>query len=321
MKLNVIVPVSLHEPLYVIDKSLKSLSRLDCTSMDVRITYVIDSLDDDARVKYLQGQPIDVIVRSPKGRKAGAINDVLETVKADYIAFFDIDSRPDKNFLVECVISLEKEDAAIASSPRYVTNPDASIISKIISAEYLLISDLYRLLDKMDGFKQFNGLIGVLDGKIFDSIKFDETAICEDADLTQQIYLKGKIAVLANTRVGEQAPMTLKDIFNQRVRWICGAFEGLKYFPEFYRAKIPFSRKITWFSAMMLPFFVFMASPLVPSYSMRLWHSSDGIKDFTIKFLGLIVDAWIIELCALVALSKKLLHIQVKWKKTARYRV
>lgn len=321
MKLDVIVPVSLHEPLYVIDKSLKSLSRLERNSMDVRITYVIDALDEDPSVKYLQDQPIDVVIRKPRGRKAGAINDVLETLKADYIAFFDVDSRPDKNFLVECVTSLKKEGAVIASAPRYVTNPDASIISKILSAEYLLISDLYRLLDKMDGFKQFNGLIGVLDARIFDSIKFDETAICEDTDLTQQIYLEGNIAVLANTLVGEQAPMTLKDIFNQRVRWISGAFEGLKYFREFCRAKIPFSRKITWFSAMMLPFFVFMASPLVPSYSMRLWRSSDGIKDFTIKLLGLIIDAWIIGLCALVALSKKLLHIKVKWKKTARYRV
>lgn len=321
MKLNVIVLVSLHEPLYVIKESLESLSRLEHASMDVRITYVMDSLGNDSRVKYLQDQSIDVVIRKPRGRKAGAINDVLKIVKADYIAFFDVDSRPDKNFLVECVTALEKEDAVIASSPRYVTNPDASIISKIISAEYLLISDLYRLLDKMDGFKQFNGLVGVIDARIFDSRKFDETAICEDVDLTQQIYLEGKIAVLANTLVGEQAPMTLKDIFNQRVRWISGALEGLKYFREFCRAKIPFSRKITWFSAMMLPFFVFMISPLVPSYIIRLWQSFDGLKDFAIKLLGLIVDAWIIWLCALVALSKKLLHIQVKWKKTARYRV
>ena len=321
MKLRVIVPVSLHEPLYVIKKSLESLSRLEHASMEVRITYVIDSLGDEPSVKYLQDQPVDVVIRKPRGRKAGAINDVLDIVKADYIALFDVDSRPDKNFLVECVMALGKEGAVIASAPRYVTNPDASIISRIISAEYLLISDLYRLLDRMDGFKQFNGLIGILDARIFDSRRFDETAICEDVDLTQQIYLEGNIAVLANTRVGEQAPMTLKDLFNQKVRWISGACEGLKYFREFCRAKIPFSRKITWFSAMMLPFFTFMASPLVLSYSPRLWRSSDGIKDFTIKLLGLIADSWFIGLCALVALSKKLLHMQVKWKEMARYGV
>ncbi|MDD2666401.1 MAG: glycosyltransferase family 2 protein [Methanocellales archaeon] len=321
MQLNIIVPVSLHEPLYVIKKSLESLSRLDRDSIEVCITYVIDSLGDDHRVRYLQDQSVDVIARKPRGRKAGAINDVLDIITADYIAFFDVDSRPDKNFLVECVRALEKECAVIASAPRYVTNPDASIISRVVSAEYILIADLYRLLDRMDGFMQFNGLIGVLDARIFDRIRLDETAICEDADLMQQIYLEGNIAVLANTRVGEQAPMTLMNLFNQRVRWISGACEGLKYFSGFYRAKIPWSRKITWFSAMTISFFTFIASPLVPSYSMRLWRSSNGIGDFTLKLMGLVVDAWMIWLCALVALSKKLLRRQIEWKETVRYTV
>lgn len=318
MQLNIIVPVSLHEPLYVIKKSLESLSRLDRDSTEVCMTYVIDSLGDDPRAKYLQDQSVEVIVRKPRGRKAGAINDVLDIITADYIAFFDVDSRPDKNFLVECVSALEKECAVIASAPRYITNPDASIISRVISAEYILMADLYRLLDRMDGFKQFNGLIGVLDARLFDRRRLDETAICEDADLMQQIYLEGNIAVLANTRVGEQAPLTLMDLFNQRVRWISGACEGLKYFSGFCRAKIPWSRKISWFSAMTISFFMFMVSPLVPSYSMRLWRSSNGMGDFTLKLMGLIVDAWIIWLCALMALFKKLLHRQIKWKETAR---
>ncbi|MDD3421616.1 MAG: glycosyltransferase family 2 protein [Methanocellales archaeon] len=318
MQLHIIVPISLHEPLYVIKKSLESLSRLDRGSMEVSLTYVIDSLGDDPRAEYLQGQSVDVIVRKPRGKKAGAINDVLDSITADYIAFFDVDSRPDKNFLVECVSALEKGCAVIASAPRYVTNPDASIISGVISAEYILIADLYRLLERMDGFQMFNGLIGVLDARIFDRRRLDETAICEDTDLMQQIYLEGNIAVLANTHVGEQAPMTLMDLFNQRVRWISGACEGLKYFRGFYKAKIPWSRKIAWFSAMTIPFFTFMASPLVPSYSMRLWRSSNNIGDFTLKLMGLIVDAWIIWLCALVVLSKKLLRRKIEWKETAR---
>ncbi|MDI6859444.1 MAG: glycosyltransferase family 2 protein [Methanocellales archaeon] len=321
MKLVIIVPVSLHEPLSVIEKSLRSLSRLEHASMEVRITYVIDSLGDDPRVKYLQDQLVDVIIRKPRGRRAGAINDALDNIKADCIALFDVDSRPDENFLVECIKALQKEGAVIASGPRYVTNPDASMTSRIVSAEYLLIADMYRLLDRMDGFKQFNGLIGILDARIFDRRRLDETAICEDVDLTQQIYIEGEIAVLANTRVGEQAPTTLTDLFNQRVRWISGACEGLKYLHEFCRAKIPLSRKITWFSAMTIPFVTFMISPLVPSYGVRLWRSSDGIKDFAIKLLGLIADAWLIELCALVALSKKLLRAQVKWKDMARSEV
>jgi len=323
MKLDIIVPVSPHEPLSLVEKSIESLSKLERGDLDVRTTYVIDVPDKDSRVEFLQSKNVNVIARhSRRGRRAGAINDALDSIgETDYLAFFDADSRPEKNFLVECAKAVGG-GAVIASAPRYVTNPEASATARIVAAEYILMADLYRLLERCDGFKQFNGLIGVLDARIFADRRLNEDATCEDVDLTQQLYLEGKTAALVDTtRVGEQAPLSIRDYYHQRVRWLAGAYEGLRNFSKFKRAKIPMSRKITWLSVMMMPFFISLFSPLVILYGIRLWQLSDDAVDFAIKLFGLIIHAWILQICGLTALFRQLCNIDVKWKEMCRSNV
>lgn len=325
VKLNIIVPVSPQEPLSVIERSVESLSRLEHGDIaKVHTTYVIDvHRPDDPRVAYLQSKShLCTIVRTHgRGRRAGAINDALDKIgKTDYLAFFDVDSRPDSNFLVECVRKLEENGAVIASAPRYITNPDASLTARIVATEYAILTDIYQLLERYDGFKQFNGLVGVLDAQVFDNRGLDESTACEDVDITQQVYLGGGIAVLAErTCVGEQAPGTLKDYYNQRTRWINGAYEGLnRYLSAFVRAKIPMSRKITWLSATALPFVIFLFSPLTLLYGIKLWKSCNGIKDFTIRLSGLILHAWILQVCSLNVLLRRLFNMQIEWKEMGR---
>ena len=78
------------------------------------------------------------------------------------------------------------------------------------------------------GFIQFNGLIGVSKAAFLRSTVFNERCACEDVDITQQIYLSGSSALLVNSQVGEQAPTSIQDLYNQRVRWFRGAVEGLR---------------------------------------------------------------------------------------------
>ncbi len=287
------------------------------------MTYVIDVSGEDPRVGFLQTRNVNVIVRRSRlGRRAGAINDALDSMgETDYLAFFDVDSRPEKNFLIECIKALGG-NSVIASAPRYITNPRASATARVVAAEYTLMVDLYRLLERCDGFKQFNGLIGVLDARIFADRRLNESATCEDVDLMQQLYLEGRTAVLVDaTRVGEQAPISTRDYYHQRVRWITGAYEGLRNVSKFKRAKIPMSRKITWFSAMIIPFFIFLFSPLVLLYGIRLRQLSDDATDFTIKLFGLIIHAWILQICGLTVLLRQLFNMGVKWKEMRRSNV
>ncbi len=329
-ELAVIVPVASFEPLSVLKKSVECLLDLEKGGLDVRVTYVLDLMEGaDDRLKFLEEMPVAVLARRDnRGRRAGAVNDALTAYGAipDYMALFDVDSRPRRNFLIECVGALRSNhDAIIASSARFVTNADENIVTRTIAAEYFFFSDVYRIFKRMGGFNQFNGLIGVLNVKIMEEHRFNrlnESVSCEDLDFTQKAYLSGLVGVFVpETLVGEQAPSSIGDLFNQRVRWLTGAYQGLRtYLQSFLRSNIPVSRRLAWFLALTLPYVAFLATPLVPLYGLRLWQRY-GLRRAIVQTLGLIAHLWLITLSGIVALKKQALGAGVEWKESRRSEV
>lgn len=326
-KMIILIPVAPFEPLSIIKKSVDSLSKLENSDKDLNLLYIVDCPDGpDERTKYLESEHINsVIRRDTRGRRAGAINDGLATLRrsdgvldADYIALFDVDSRPDADFITKCVNAIENDPkAAIASGSRYITNQDSGWAAKIIAAEYSFFEDVYLLFEKFDGFKQFNGLIGVLDARSFDSTLLNEHVYCEDFEFTQRIYINGKKPVLADTRVGEQAPTALKELYNQRVRWLSGALEGLiENISVFPKASISVNLRIAWFTSITLPFAAFLLTPLIPAYGLRL--RSKGHTRVICKTMGLIFHVWFITLCGKVALMNSIRHKKTAWTDSSR---
>lgn len=323
----VIVPVASFEPLSVLKKSVECLLDLEKGDLDVRVTYVLDLMEEaDDRLKFLEEASVAVLARMDnRGRRAGAINAALDArdKMPDYIALFDVDSRPQRNFLIECVDALRSNrNAVIASSARFVTNADENIVTQTIAAEYLFFSDVYRIFKRMGGFNQFNGLIGVLNVKLMEEHRFDrlnESVSCEDLDFTQKAYLSGFVgAFVPETLVGEQAPFSIGDLFNQRVRWLTGAYQGLRtYLGSFLRSEIPLSRRLAWFLALTLPFVAFLATPLVPLYGPRLWQRY-GLRRGVVQIFGLIAHVWLVTLCGVVALEKQAIGAGVEWKESRR---
>lgn len=333
-RLDVIVPVAHYEPISVLKKSVDCILSLENGDMDVRVIYVLDITDEtDDRLKFLGGVPVAVIARkSNRGRRAGAINDALAMCKQapgnapDYVALFDVDSRPDRNFLIECARLLRSsKNVIIASGARFITNEDENIITKTIAAEYCFFSDVYLMFERFDGFNQFNGMIGVLNIKIMRDHQFDhlnESASCEDLDFTQRAYLSGFTGGFSqNTRVGEQAPSTIRDLFNQRVRWLSGACQGMRtYLSSFITAQISVSKKLAWFLALSLPFVAFLATPVVPLYGARL-YGKYGLRSVIVRTVGLVGHVWLITLCGSVALAKNMFGWRIKWGGSKRSEV
>ena len=331
-RLDVIVPVAPFEPISVLKKSVDCILDLEKGDIDVRTIYILDLKDEnDDRLKFLEEMPITVIARkNNRGRRAGAINDALDAHKRekapDYLALFDVDSRPDRNFLIECTDVLRSnKNVIIASGARFITNKDENIVTKTIAAEYCFFSDVYRLFEKFDGFNQFNGMIGVLNLRIMRDVRvdrLDESVPCEDLDFTQKSYLAGFIGGFTpNTMVGEQAPSIIRDLLNQRVRWLSGAYQGLRtYLPSFITSNISVSKKLAWFLALSLPFVAFLATPVAPLYGVRLWGKY-GVRRAVIQTFGLIGHLWLITLCGIVALAKQVFGRRVEWKESRRSEV
>jgi 1,2-diacylglycerol 3-beta-glucosyltransferase len=326
-KVCVLIPVAPFEPLSIIQKSFNSLKQLETSDLNVNITYIIDCpKGPDHRILYLKSENIGYMARfDTRGRRGGAINDGLDAIRgpegildADYIALFDVDSRPEPDFILKCIDALKiNANAVIASGTRYITNQDSGWVARIITAEYSFFADVYRLYERFDGFKQFNGLIGVIDARALDFTSLNEDVYCEDLEFTQRIYISGKKAVLAETKVGEQGPISLKELYNQRIRWMSGALEGFEEnMSRFYSAPIPFNQKLAWFTSITLPFFAFLLTPVVPPYGFRLW--SKGQDHIFLKTIGLVFHVWLISFCGMQAILNRIKRKKTGWTNTSR---
>jgi len=326
-KVCVMIPVAPFEPISIIQKSVDSLKQLDTSGLNVNINYIIDCpKGPDHRIRYLKSGNIGYLARfDTRGRRGGAINDGLDAIRgpdgrpdADYIALFDVDSRPEPDFIVKCIHALKIDaNAVIASGTRYITNQDSGWVARVIAAEYSFFADVYRLYERFDGFKQFNGLIGVIDARALDSTSLNEDVYCEDLEFTQRMYISGKKPVLAETTVGEQAPTSLEELYNQRIRWMSGALEGVEEnLLGFYLAPIPVNQKLAWFTSMTLPFVAFLLTPVVPLYGLRLW--SKGQDHILVKTVGLMFHVWLISLCGVQAILNRARKTKTEWTDTSR---
>ncbi|MEM2934429.1 MAG: glycosyltransferase family 2 protein [Halobacteria archaeon] len=320
MRTAILIPVAPEEPLVVVEKSWECIQKLEKNELEVDVIYIVDKNGNiDEREEYLKGKKATVLARiNGRGRKAGALNYALKNLKDnyDYIAILDVDSRPEPNFLLECIALLEKDTKyAIASSPRYITNHSYSLATKIVAVEYRLIADLYRLLNWSNGFLLFNGLIGVLDGKILMTHHLREDVKCEDTEFTERIYLMDRRAALAKkTRVGEQAGITWLELYRQRVRWYTGAYEGLKlYFKPFLRSKLPRMIKFSWLACMTLPFIIVVFMPLLPLYSKKIYELSSNTPDFLARLTGIFFYLFLLQFCGITVIIRKILKSDVAW--------
>ena len=324
MHVYAIVPVAPYEPESQITKSIECFKGLKYNNFKFEVYYVIDTFPSDKRTLHWElPDNFKVVLRTPKGRKAGAINDVLDELKdaghnADYVAIIDVDNRPADDYIIKCVAALEENNVAISSGGCRFVNNKTNVLTKVISTEYSFLCDISHRLSRSGSFLTFQGG-GVVKGSFLRDEKFDEETSTEDFDLVNRMYLTGGVAVLAKTTLGEQAPTTLKDLYHQRVRWYRGSVECFsKYVIPMFKAPIPFTRKISWFLVITVPFLGFLLAPIVVLYLGKIKNLSDGPLEFVKIFFGSIGHTWLMTVCGIVAISKHSTSSKVEWGPSTR---
>ncbi|WP_457548523.1 glycosyltransferase [Archaeoglobus sp.] len=318
MKVAILVPVSPFEPLETILKSVERLKRLNLESFDVRIVYVVDRKNPkDERIDYLKKFGVEVLIRNnSRGKRAGAINDGVEFLKdfnPKYLAIFDVDSNPSVDFIKNCVQALEKDEKAyLASTKRYIYNP-INLPSKAVWLEYYLINFLL----KRTKFKQFNGLIGVVRFDKIAKYRLREDAVAEDADFATRMHCLGYRALLVDGKLFEQAPMSWRDIFNQRCRWYYGGLQLWRYFKDVLRTK-NLGFIVSWISSLTLTYVVALFLPLLP-LSLPYMVYKIGFKEALKGFVGLTIHTVILQISSIYSVAKFLIGRKVEWKPVKRF--
>jgi cellulose synthase/poly-beta-1,6-N-acetylglucosamine synthase-like glycosyltransferase len=312
MKIAVIVPVSPFEPPELIEMSVRRIKSLDFSNYTVRILYVIDlSGKEDRRGRIPLSMGVEVLERnSTRGKRAGAINDGLsyfEDFEPDYIAIFDVDSIPEKNFIVECINHLENNPAAyIASTPRYISNP-INLCSETVEVEYMLINFLLR----KSSFKQFNGLIGVLRGEILLKNRLDENFLTEDAEFATRMHSLGHRAIFVrSSKIMEQAPLRWRDLFSQRRRWYFGGLQLWKHFGKVRKADMGF--RVSWIMSLTLTYIVALFIPFLMLSPPLIYYRFRKIEKLKVT-LGLLIHTIILQIAAFAAFYDYIRRRESKW--------
>jgi Glycosyltransferases, probably involved in cell wall biogenesis len=103
--------VSIHIPIYneryVVKRLLEAILNMDYPSHNLQVVIVDDSTDDTSEIveEFVRSNPnkgIEIIHlrrRSRKGFKAGALQEALKLTKGEFVAIFDADFVPPRDFL------------------------------------------------------------------------------------------------------------------------------------------------------------------------------------------------------------------------------
>ncbi|HEY3385866.1 MAG TPA: glycosyltransferase [Saprospiraceae bacterium] len=241
---------------YVVERLIDNMVMMDYPPERLQIQILDDSTDDTQQVckdkvemYQQQGVNIEYIHREDReGYKAGALRDGLKTATGEFIAIFDADFLPHKDFLRQTLPYMEDDRVGVVQTRWDHINGDYSLITRL-QAFQLNVHFTIEQSGRQSGnyLLQFNGTAGVWRRKTIDDAGgWEADTLTEDLDLSYRAQLKGwKIKYRQDVASPAELPVEMIGLKSQQFRWMKGGAENAKkLLPEVFRSAIPFSQKI-----------------------------------------------------------------------------
>ncbi|QTY26086.1 cellulose synthase family protein [Flavobacterium sp. CS20] len=237
----VTVQLPLYNELYVVDRLLDNISKLDYPKHKLEIQVLDDSTDQSVettaqKVKALQKQGLLIhhIKREKReGFKAGALKEGLKIAKGQYIAVFDSDFMPKKDWSLKTLPYFKDEKIGVVQTRWSHINRNYSLLTKIQA----FALDFHFILEQVgrnfgQHFINFNGTAGVWRKEcIIDAGNWQGDTLTEDLDLSYRAQLKNwKFKYLEEVETPAELPIIMSARRSQQFRWNKGAAENFKKF-------------------------------------------------------------------------------------------
>ena len=253
----VTIQLPIYNEKYVVERLLSAISKLEYPREKLEIQVLDDSTDDSIfetkkLIEDLQKTGLDIkhIFRKKRvGFKAGALKEGLEIAKGEFIAIFDADFLPQKDWLFQTIPYFKNEKIGVVQTRWGHLNRDHSILTKIqafaLDAHFTL-EQVGR--NSQSHFINFNGTAGVWRKKcILDAGNWESDTLTEDLDLSYRAQLKGwKFKYLENVETPAELPIILSAARSQQFRWNKGGAENFRKmnWRVISARSIPFKTKI-----------------------------------------------------------------------------
>ncbi len=198
---KVTIQLPIFNEVFVAERLIEAVCNIDYPKEKLEIQVLDDSNDETIEVvreiveaKQKEGYDIQQIRRdSREGFKAGALKYGLNFAKGDYIAIFDADFVPTRDFLKNTLSYFTNPKVGMVQSRWEHLNEDYSILTRVqalaLNGHFVIEQDVRN---KAGFFINFNGTGGVWKKEcIEDAGNWHSDTITEDLDLSYRAQLKG----------------------------------------------------------------------------------------------------------------------------------
>ena len=251
----VTIQLPLYNEMYVVDRLIDAVARIDYPADRLEIQVLDDSTDETRGIAELavrrhavRGVDIKYLHRVDRsGFKAGALEAGMRVARGDFIAIFDADFIPTPDFLLRTIHHFTDERVGLVQARWGHINQDYSLLTRI---QAILLDGHFVLehggRNRAGHFFNFNGTAGVWRrAAIDDAGGWQHDTLTEDLDLSYRAQLKGwKFHFLPDVLTPAEVPVEMNAFKSQQHRWAKGSIQTCrKLLPRILRSNQPFGVK------------------------------------------------------------------------------
>jgi len=295
---KVTVQLPMFNELYVAERIIETCAAFDYPADKLQIQVLDDSTDEtkDVIAKKVaevaaRGVNIQHIHRTDRtGYKAGALDDAMDQVEGEFIAIFDADFIPEKDWLQKTMPNFDSDDVGVVQTRWGHINKDYSLLTELQAFGlngHFAIEQGGRTAS--GHFINFNGTGGVWRKKcIEDAGGWEHDTLTEDLDLSYRAQIKGwKFRYLEEVIAPAELPITMSALKSQQHRWMKGGAECfIKMKKRMVTAKnVKLSDRIHGLSHLFNSS-VFIFILMISLFSLPVLHIKDSFADlnYVIRF-------------------------------------
>jgi cellulose synthase/poly-beta-1,6-N-acetylglucosamine synthase-like glycosyltransferase len=252
----VTIQLPIYNEMYVADRLIDAVCDMTYPRELLEIQVLDDSTDETTEIAELavrrhaaRGFNISYLHRVDRlGYKAGALEAGLKVAKGQFIAIFDADFIPPKDFLIRTLPHLVVDDKVGMVQARWGhINHHYSLLTQIQS----ILLDAHFVLEhggrnRAGCFFNFNGTAGVWRRTaIEDAGGWQHDTLTEDLDLSYRAQLQGwRFVFLPDLVSPAEVPVEMNSFKSQQHRWAKGSIQTcMKLLPRILRSKQPLGVK------------------------------------------------------------------------------
>ena len=252
----VTVQLPIFNEVYVVERLLRSVSKLDYPRERLQIQMLDDSTDETRKITAdcaaelrKRGFDVELIHRADRtGFKAGALERGLATARGEFVCILDADFVPPPHLLRKTVDFFTDPKVGMIQTRWGHLNRGYSLLTRVQAMfldGHLVLEQTAR--SRSGRFFNFNGTAGLWRKSCIKAAGgWQHDTLTEDLDLSYRAQLAGwKFIFLPDVVTPAELPVDMNGFKSQQHRWTKGSIQTCKkLLPEIWRSKLPMPIKL-----------------------------------------------------------------------------